>query len=412
MTYRAKSLSIQTQPRLALFPKQAEIFKHRHAIRIVRKGRRAGFTHGAAIYMTLMALTGGYKRMLWGDTIYGNIKRYIQLFFVEHLKHYPKRVWHWDKSANTLRIENTIIDFRSADNPYNWEGFSYDFVYINEAGIVLRDDYIWQNAVLPMLLDHDGTAVVAGTPKGKNFFYELYKKAIDPLNERYVGYVATAYDNPLIKKKNIDDLAADLPEMIRAQEIFGEFVDNSGTVFTNVSNRVGAYPAEPEPYGMYYIGVDVAQKDDFTVIKVIDANGTEVYSERFNKLPYPEQTRRIKRIADKYNNAFVTIDVTGVGAPIYDSLESEDVNVAPFTFTNKSKLHIIQNLVMAFEKEEITLIDDPVTINELTNFEFEITVSGNMKLGVQKNIHDDCVIALALAWYSKNYTPNISYAGF
>jgi hypothetical protein len=34
----------------------------------------------------------------------------------------------------------SVIDFGSAERPENLEGFSYDFVVLNEAGIILKKE--------------------------------------------------------------------------------------------------------------------------------------------------------------------------------------------------------------------------------------------------------------------------------
>ena len=40
-----------------------------------------------------------------------------------------------------------VSDFRSVDRPENIEGFGYDKAFLNEAGIILRDEYLWYNAI-------------------------------------------------------------------------------------------------------------------------------------------------------------------------------------------------------------------------------------------------------------------------
>jgi hypothetical protein len=72
------------------------------------------------------------------------------------------------------------------------------------------------------------------------------------------------------------------------------------------------------------------------------------------------------------------------------------LNVEGFVFSNKSKLNLIQSLVLAFEKREIKILPDMQTINELKNYQYELTRSGATRYGTQ-NYHDDCLIALALA---------------
>ena len=95
-----------------------------------------------------------------------------------------------------------------------------------------------------------------------------------------------------------------------------------------------------------------------------------------------------------------TCDTTGRGEPVYESLCKENIRVEPYTFTNKSKAALIDNLAMMFEKREIVIPRPelwPVGIDELEAFEYSVTDQGTVRTGAPGGMHDDCVIALALA---------------
>jgi len=59
--------------------------------------------------------------------------------------------------------------------------------------------------------------------------------------------------------------------------------------------------------------------------------------------------------------------------------------------------------MISFEQEKIKILDEPIQINELKLFGYEISPSGIMKYSAPEGKHDDCVIALALAnWAREN----------
>src|SRR5690606_20407876 len=178
------------------------------------------------------------KKILWGDTISGNIDRYVDRYFKPELKKSGiEYTYSTQKKVLTLPIASGYIDFRSADRPENWEGFGYDIILLNEAGIILKNDYLYTNAVLPMLMDSPGSKLIAiGTPKGKEVksgkehrYYALYKRAFekDPLFELFQY---SSYDNPFLSMDDVKELEAEMklmnPAMVR-QEIYGEFVDGA-----------------------------------------------------------------------------------------------------------------------------------------------------------------------------------------
>ncbi|MEE9303567.1 MAG: hypothetical protein V3U84_07250 [Thiotrichaceae bacterium] len=217
-----------TRPQVEIFRKQSAKFV------IVTKGRRFGATHGAAINYILRLLSGEGP-ILWGDTIRGNIDRYFERYFLPELKKLPPELWKWNVQKAQLTVNGQFMDFRSADRPENWEGFGYKHIFLNEAGIILKDDYLYTNAILPMLMDFpDSQLIAAGVPKGKvkkdgaeHRFYTLYKQA-QAGDERYSLLEYVSYDNPLLRPQDIKELELDISQMSTVmvdQEIYGKFVD-------------------------------------------------------------------------------------------------------------------------------------------------------------------------------------------
>jgi predicted phage terminase large subunit-like protein len=207
--------------------------------KIVTKGRRLGFTHGLANFV-IDSMLDGEKKLLWVDTVHGNIDRYIERYFMPTLRNLPKNYWDWRQQKKELSINGSLCDFRSADRPENMEGFGYNTIILNEAGIILKNRYLWENAIRPMALDYSADVIIGGTPKGKkhkgaeHLYYELFKKCVPAEqagpDDKWVSFCFSTYDNPLIPPEEIDEIVADVSASIRNQEIFGQFIDdpNSG----------------------------------------------------------------------------------------------------------------------------------------------------------------------------------------
>lgn len=213
---------------------QQEIFfsdsKARYTI--VPKGRRFGATKGSSNAVIEWALEG-ISPILWVDTINGNIERYYERYFLPVLKD-SKVSFDFNYNKHQLRILNSIIDMRSADKPESIEGFGYKKIILNEAGIILKDNYLYTNTILPMLIDFPDSQLYAiGTPKGKfkkdgseHIFYQLSKRVGDD----YRQLRFSSYDNPILDVKDIQELSDEIAlldaNMVR-QEIYGEFIDAS-----------------------------------------------------------------------------------------------------------------------------------------------------------------------------------------
>lgn len=211
---------------------QQKIFYDDHKIKIVSKGRRFGLTKGMAIYV-IERLMFGDSPILWVDTIYSNIKRYVEIYFIPEIKKMiPDNFWFFNKTEARLFIDGSYCDFRSADRPENIEGYGYRHIIINEAGIVLKNRNLWLESILPMTIDYDADVIIGGTPKGKkvknnepHLFYELYQKEKE--NPRYKSFNFSTYDNPLLNKELIKEVEDDIPVHLRDQEIHGLFIDKA-----------------------------------------------------------------------------------------------------------------------------------------------------------------------------------------
>jgi len=169
------------------FPAQQTIFNCPKRFVIVPKGRRFGLTRGAANNFIKKALQGQFARGLWVDTVNANIERYVERYFMPALNKLPQTMFNWRKQQKILEIKDSYIDFRSADNPENIEGFEYDEWFLNEAGIILKNEYLYNNAIKPMLWTQKTHGVIGGTPKGKGLFEQLYQRGIDPKQENYAA---------------------------------------------------------------------------------------------------------------------------------------------------------------------------------------------------------------------------------
>lgn len=223
----------------------------------VAKGRRWGITILLMIFC-FRKLIEKKTAILWGDTVHGNIDRYFQRYMLPLLIQMPPGSWNFNAQRKELRIINSetsdyttdkasIMDFRSADTPETWEGFGYNFIVLNEAGIILKSTYLYKNAILPMLLDFPDSQLIAiGVPKGKTIkngdehpFYSICKNGIAG-KKGYSFQQYSSYDSAVALKADIDNLVEELGghnHPIVRQEIYGEFIDAVDMPFLHAFNE-------------------------------------------------------------------------------------------------------------------------------------------------------------------------------
>jgi hypothetical protein len=303
-------------------------FGRKTRFQTISKGRRFGFTRGAAkasIEYMLSGLNG-----LWVDVVKGNIQRYYERYFLPELKNFPENIWKWNQVDKKLIIDKSYLDMRSSDSPENIEGFGYDFIIINEAGIILKNPYIWENAIRPMLLDSSKSfAIIGGVPKGKNLFYELSRK--ESKNWSHTTY--TSYDNPMISPEDIKELEDEFStskDVVR-QEIYGEFVDTCTNELISYQQIIDSQLRQADEFGCAYWAVDVARygDDDTVLAKRVGFKIPNLTI--WHGLDIVEISEKILTEYNKEVNKPIAIfiDVIGVGAGVYDILHKMNLPVLP-----------------------------------------------------------------------------------
>jgi hypothetical protein len=334
--------------------------------------------------------------------------RQAKLGFYKTLRFYKKnKIPH--KENNTDLFIDVINDkhrvqFFGVDKPQYLEGYGFKSVVIDEAGITLKKETIWHNTIAPACMDFNAYIFFTGTPKGKGLYYELYNKGKNK-EHGYESFKASTFDNTIenggyIQKESIENMIKQLPEEAIKQEIYAEFLEDGWGVFRNIKNCIKGTLEKANPAKQYYCGIDLAKVDDFTVISILDQNGHLVFFDRFNKNSWPIMKARIIKDIELYK-PYCLIDSTGIGNPIFDDL-SLHISLDAFIFTNLSKAQIITELSVGMEKEEISFPEIPELIDELEYFEATVLGTGNIRYAAPLGLHDDCVMALALAYHAFN----------
>jgi hypothetical protein len=128
--------------------------------------------------------------------------------------------------------------------------------------------------------------------------------------------------------------------------------------------------------------------------------------ERFNQIDYAVQVGRLRALCERFRPAVVVAERNSIGEPLIEQLQREGMPVQPFQTTNASKTVAIEALALAFERGEIAILADPVLVGELQAYEMERLPSGLVRYSAPAGMHDDTVMALALAWSGMGQAPS------
>lgn len=390
----------------SLYPVQQAIKDSAARFNVVDIGRRAGKTYLGG-HLALDTCVQGWP-VGWFAPNYKYLLEVWQ-FAARELRPYADKI-----NATERRIELTnggLLEFWTLDGSDDpGRSRKYKRAVIDEAAIAPNLKTAWEQAIRATLTDLQGDAWFLSTPKGLNFFYDLFQRGQDTVAyPDWKSWQLPSSVNPFLPPSEIEAMRLDLPEMAFKQEILAEFLSGDGAVFRNVDECTKALPTEPEDHEGHLLvaGVDWARQHDFTAVSVICcACRREVFLDRFNQIGWDFQRARILSIAEKWKIRDVLVETNSIGSPNLEALHyaaPKGVMVHGFETTSKSKPKLIQSLALAFERSFLQWLADPIARHELIAYEATVTESGYVRYGAPDGGWDDTVIARALAFKNAKF---------
>lgn len=374
---------------------QLEVYRSPARFKVVAAGRRWRKTSLGALVAILKALNGGiawhifpsYPMSQVGWRMLKGLSRQVPGSIVNK------------SDRMVVFASGGIAQIRSADDPDSLRGEGLDQVVIDEAAIV--QEVVWTEAIRPALTDKLGDALFLGTPKGLNWFWRLWEYAKSSGDPTWQAFQFPTGNNPDISPEEIELAKSTEPLRIHRQELGAEFLQDGAGVFRGVTEAATSKHADHPVKGHEYIfGVDWGKHNDFTAVQVLDATEHALVAiDRFNEINYTLQSGRLHALYDKYRPSIIVAERNAAGEPIIERLLEDGLPVVPFTTTNVSKSSAIEALALAIETRELRILPDPVLIAELQAFESERLPSGLLRYAAPAGMHDDTVMALAMAWH-------------
>jgi phage FluMu gp28-like protein len=210
--------------------------------------------------------------------------------------------------------------------------------------------------------------------------------------------VLTVEDTKAISEEVLKTEQQQMPQAFFQREYFCQFREGADQFFKNFRRLVVPVTSRQTEGRKFRLGVDLAKYQDFTVIAPLDLSTFTIGElDRFNGFDYVLQEAKIEAAYHRYNKAVVYIDSTGVGDPIVDHLRVRGIRLEPYKFNEQSRNDLLTNLQILLEQGTIQLPNDEQLLSELESFRYELSDRGRLRIAVPENLHDDSVMAVALA---------------
>jgi len=143
--------------------------------------------------------------------------------------------------VRTVDGGESLIVLRGWEAVETLRGQSFDFLVLDEVASMRNFWLNWREVLRPTLTDTEGEALFISTPKGFNHFYDLYN--LQEENAAYKSFHYTSYDNPHIKREEIDAAKGDSNF---EQEYLADFRKAEGLVYKEFDRAKHVYSTLPD----------------------------------------------------------------------------------------------------------------------------------------------------------------------
>jgi hypothetical protein len=391
------------RPWIAEYQQDAIFCEERYGV--VEATTKSGKTHGCILWLFEQAAGGGPGMFYWwvapvytqAEIAYGRLKRAL-----------PDELYHAVDSKRTLHLINgATIVFKSGEDPDKLYGEDVYAAVIDEASR-LREE-AW-HAVRSTLTATRGQIRIIGNVRGrKNWAYKLARRAESGAPNMHYAKI-TAWDAVkagILDDEEIEDAQNTLPEQVFRELYLAEPSEDGGNPFgLNSIEACATGWGEGPPHVWSW---DLAKSIDWTAGIALNEAGQVCQIERWNKtmLP-PGQTGDYWEITEKLiveltDGAPALIESNGVGDPVVEGIqrrareERGEENFLPWITSSTNKQQLMEGLAVAIQQRQTKFPPESVLRFELDEFEYQITRTG-MKYSAPEGLHDDTVMALAMAW--------------
>ena len=252
---------------------QREILDSPARFKVVAAGRRFGKSYASIAALAKHARFPN-KKCLYIAPSYRMGKQIIYDDLLTFL-----RDRRWLKKVNVSELTFTLVNgsvimIRSADNPDSIRGIGVDFVVIDEAADIPRLDDTWKAVIRPTLSDREGHALIIGSPKGRNFFYDMY----NTVGTDWQSWQFTTLAGGNVSEEEIEAAKKDLDDRTFRQEFLAEWIDFQGLIYYNFSDDNIKEMPLPQQF-VLEIGSDFNIDPMVSVLGFKHAGGLHIFDE-------------------------------------------------------------------------------------------------------------------------------------
>jgi hypothetical protein len=377
---------------------QRRIFFDPARIVVCDGSTKSGKTVGALAWQLVQCWgDGAGKSHLWIASVYPQAKIAFDRMVRWMAKADPtKATWDDNKSDLCVTFSNgSRWFFKGSDNPDSIYGADYASVVIDEASRCKEE--AWAAARSTTTATRGKIRIIGNVKGRKNWAYKLgaMAKQGTPGVAYYVRTAMDAIEDGVTSPDEVEEAKRVLPKHVFDELYLCQPSEDGSNPFGLAAIRACIHPLSILPPVCF--GIDLAKSQDYTVVVGLDAAGHVAYFDRWHGLAWDTTE---SRIASVVRDAPALCDSSGVGDPIVERLKRTCPNLEGFATGTNRKQMLLEGLAVSIQQGKVGYPENSKDVpiqGELENYEWSLTRTGRVSYSAPPGLHDDCVIALALA---------------
>lgn len=286
---------------------QYEIFHNESRFKVCAMGRR----WGKSILATYIILTKALQTQGNYFFVAPTFQQARQIIW-EVLKNKTRD--NLSTKINESRLEVTlingsIISLKGADRPDTLRGVSLSGLVLDEFSTMRENKEVWQQVLRPALSDKQGWALFISSPKGRDYFYDLYNEA--KMKDNWNSWQYTTLQGGNVPKEEVEQARNELDERSFRQEYEGSFESFEGLVVPNFDRKLNNSIEPLTNDDTLIMGVDFNVNKMPCVVHIKRNNEIHAIDEFYGSFNTTELMEAIEQRYPKHKKIFHT-DATGI----------------------------------------------------------------------------------------------------
>lgn len=277
--------------KIKLTKPQSKVYKTKARFKVISAGRRFGKTFFALIVAIMKAGSKPHLNIWYIAPTYRQAKQLAWKMLKTLIPRWT--IAHIHETELSIELKNgSTISLKGADKPDSLRGCGLHFIVFDEAADIKPDT--WFVVIRPALADTSGDALFIGTPKGFNWFYDLF--LYGQASPGWAVFQYTTAEGGNVSPEELELARSEMSEKEFAQEFLASFQNLMGTVYSNFDRNLNV-SSEIEDIGSeVLIGMDFNVNPMSAVVGCRVTNQLHIFDEiELSNSNTEEMAQEIKR---------------------------------------------------------------------------------------------------------------------